>query len=156
MNFYIHVLRKLNINGIDPQPTSLTLSLTLSLTIAAVYVMTCIKCWLKIEKRKSGNIFQGNVRLSNDHIGSPDVVLRSWLSPEHCSDRPHWFPLVVAAKCKLFRVFHSSTLIKMFCVSLGNSVKWTTREVKADYVATHPDMVNQSPHKMLPGELVLR
>lgn len=44
MNFYIHVLRKLNINGIDPQPTSLTLSLTLSLTIAAVYVMTCIKC----------------------------------------------------------------------------------------------------------------
>lgn len=43
----------------------------------------------------------------------------------------------------------------MVCVSLGNSVKLTTTEVKADYVATHPDMVNQFlPDKMLAGELV--
>lgn len=31
----------------------------------------------------------------------------------------------------------------MLCVSLGNSVKLTPSEVKADYVATRPDMVNQ-------------
>lgn len=43
----------------------------------------------------------------------------------------------------------------MVCVSLGGPVKLTTGEVKADYVATHPDIVNQfSPHKMLAGELV--
>lgn len=36
----------------------------------------------------------------------------------------------------------------MVCVSLGDSVKLTSTEVKADYVATHPDMVNQfSPTK---------
>lgn len=43
----------------------------------------------------------------------------------------------------------------MVCVSPGNSVQLTTSEVKADYVATHPDMVNQfSPTKMLADELV--
>lgn len=36
----------------------------------------------------------------------------------------------------------------MVCVSLGGPVKLTAIEVKADYVATHPDMVNQfSPTK---------
>lgn len=43
----------------------------------------------------------------------------------------------------------------MLCVSLGGPVKLTTGEVKADYVVTHPDMVNQfSPPQVLAGELV--
>lgn len=68
------------------------------------------------------------------------------LSPAHCLDQPHCFALVAAPKCRLFRVFNFQTLIKMVCVSPGNSVKLTTTEVKADYVATHPDMVNQFSH----------
>lgn len=88
-------------------------------------------------------------RLSDDHTGSPDVA-----RAQPGSARPGPAPLLRSASLlcsacgarKLFGVFNFQTLIKMLCVSPGNSVKLTTTGLKADYVATYPDMLNQFPH----------
>lgn len=86
-------------------------------------------------------------RLSDDHTGSPDVA-RARLGPARPGTLLGSGSLLCSAcgACKLFRVFNFQTLIKMLCVSPGNSVKLTTTGLKADYVATYPDMLNQFPH----------